>query len=67
MLGKKILEAPVPHLNLVCWVPRAIAELVAKAVTRNKLTIKFNSLDKMFQLLRNTAIRKICFGSSRSG
>lgn len=47
----------------MCWVPRAVADLAAKTVTRNKVTIKFNSLDKMFQLQRNTAIRKICLAS----
>lgn len=43
---QKSLEIPVPHLSMVYWVPRARAELAAKAVTRNKVAMGFNSLDK---------------------
>lgn len=51
----------MPCLNVICWAPRAGAELGAKAVTRNKVVTGFNSLDKMIQLWRNTAnISTIC-------
>lgn len=44
---------------MVCWVPRARRELAAQTVTRNKVAMGFNSLDKMFQLQRNMVIKKI--------
>ena len=51
----------MPHSHVVCWVPRAGAELGAEVFTRNKVATAFNSLDKMIQLQRNTAnIRHIC-------